>query len=299
MAARLWWSLALFLLLPMDAGAQVQPVAGGLPRVLVLEHLFTAGSTETVTVRLERRVKYWVTLSGPGTPEFLQTRRYHPPALVAPVGPSGPGAAGEFEVYPAETGVHVIRLTGLTPGSQVTIRVYRDDFETERMASLHDHDFAVGLYLGGGLHSGYRLDPTGGDPATHGSDLEGCLLADTGHWFSTCIGAGRQTLPSADLTLTWFFIEPRARVYSGHLVGDHRFDLGASVRVAQSPETGARHISPSLLAVGVYVVQHLSPNLRQRGWSIYAAWQHGRLGNVPETEDRDNNRLTAGLTWVP
>jgi hypothetical protein len=298
MAARLWWSMALFLLLPIDAGAQAPPVAGEFPRVLLLEHLFTAGSADTVTLRLERRVKYWATLSGPGTPEFLQTQRYHRAALVVPMEPSSPGTAREFEVYAAETRVHVIRLTGLTPGSQVTIRVYRDDFETERMAFLHDHDFAVGLYLGGGVHSGYRLDPTGG-AAAHGGDVEGCVLADTGHWFSTCIGAGRQTLPSADLTLTWFFIEPRARVYSGHLVGDHRFDVGASVRVAQSPETGARHISPSLLAVGVYVVQHLSANLRKRGWSIYAAWQHGRLGNVPETEDRDNNRLTAGLTWVP
>jgi hypothetical protein len=290
--------VGLFWLLPAHALAQVPASASDGAGVVIFERSFVGGTSDNVEVPLKRRVWYYATLSGAGAPEFLPAQHYHQPALVVPVTSTTEPGVAEFEVYAGWTGPHYVRVAGLAPGSAVTLRLYRNDSKTESAAVASDHDLALGLSLGGGIHSGYRLDPTGG-PADGGSDVEGCLLTDTGHWFSICLGAGRQTLPSADLKVLWFFLEPRARLISGHLFGDHRFDLGTSIRLAQGTETGEREISPSLAAVGVYAVHHLSADLRQRGWSIYTAWQYGRLGNVPETEDRDAVRLTAGLNWVP
>jgi hypothetical protein len=298
-ARRLSWALlALLALVRSVAAAQAPAAAPPEAGVVVLEHRFVEGTSETVSVPLTRRVRYRASVSGPGVPQFAPAQRYHQPALVV----ADPDREGNgfswFEVYPGETGAHYIRLSGLTEGSAVTLRVYRDDAETERAAEARDQDFAVGLSFGGGVHSGYRLDPTSG-VAESGSDLEGCLVADTGHWFSTCLGGGRQTLPSAGLSVTWFFLEPRARLISSHLFGRHRFDLGTSLRLAQATQTGPRGISPSLIAVGLHAVQHLSADMRQRGWSLYTAWQYGRIGNVPETEDRNTGRFSAGITWIP
>jgi hypothetical protein len=71
------------------------------------------------------------------------------------------------------------------------------------------------------------------------------VLAESGSRVSACIGIARQRFPDAGITVTWYFIEPRVRLWSG------------------------------------------------------LAYSHGRLGNVPETEFRHTNRITAGLAWVP
>jgi DNA gyrase inhibitor GyrI len=298
--ARLAWVLLALApgLAPAPAQAQSPDAVASGDAPLVLEHRFVEGTSETVTVPLTRRVRYWAVLSGPGNPQFIPAQRYRPPALV--VAATARGGDGEtwFELHPGDTGPHYVRLTGLAEGSAVTLRVYRDDAQTAHDDQARDHDFAVGLSLGAGVHSAYRLDPTAG-LAESGSAIEGCLVADTGNWFSACLGGGRETLPGADLSVTWLFLEPRARLLHAGVLGGRRFDLGAAVRVAQATQVGRRGISPSLLAAGLYAEQHLSSNLRQRGLSLYAAWQHGRLGNVPETEDRDTDRFTAGLTWLP
>jgi hypothetical protein len=292
--------LACLLLAVVPAAVQAQsPVAvPASDTALVLEHSFTEGTAETVSVPLVRRVRYWAVLTGPGNPQFIPAQRYQPAALL--VAAPGRDRAGEtwFELNPGESGPHYVRLTGLAEGSAVTLRVYRDDVRTAQDDEARDHDFAVGLSLGGGIHSGYRLDPTEG-LARSGSAIEGCLVADTGHWFSACLGGGRETLPGTDLSVTWLFLEPRARLLHTGAFGGRRFDLGAAVRVGQATQVGRRGISPSLLAAGLYAEQHLTSNMRQHGLSVYTAWQHGRLGNVPETEDRDTDRFTAGLTWIP
>jgi hypothetical protein len=295
-STRLAWLL--LALAPVAAQAQSPAASAPSDTALVLEHRFTEGTSETVSVPLTRRVRYWAVLTGPGNPQFIPAQRYRPAALV--VAAPGRGAGGEswFELAPGDSGPHYIHLSGLPDGSAVTLRVYRDDARTARDAEARDHDFAVGLSLGGGVHSGYRLDPTAG-LAQSGSAIEGCLVADTGHWFSACLGGGRETLPGADLSVTWLFLEPRARLLHTGAFGGHLFDLGAAVRVGQATQVGRRGISPSLLAAGLYAEQHLSANMRQHGLSVYTAWQHGRLGNVPETEDRDTDRFTAGLTWIP
>jgi hypothetical protein len=289
----------LFLLSSARLAAQVVAPADST-RIPMLEHSFTAGSSDSVLVILERRGVYSAEVIGaPATPTFQPVRRYLWPALVVPVSGVQVGQPPRFEVQPGATGPHVVRVSDLPPGATAILRLYRDDVEARSRAKSRDRDFAVGLLLGGGMHSGYRLDPTGGADPAGGRDVDLCILAQSGGRFGACLGMARQSFPDADFTVTWFFVEPRVRLVSGRLFGDLSTDLGAGLRLGQAPETGPRHISPSLLAVGFNVTQHLSPDGRRRGWSLYAAWLHGRLGNVPETERRDSDRVTAGLTWVP
>ena len=114
-----------------------------------------------------------------------------------------------------------------------------------------------------------------------------------------CVGIGHQSFPDADYGVTWVFVEPRVRAISGRLFGGSLTDLTAAFRLSQAPQTGPRALTPVLLALGVYLTQHLSGDGRRRDWSLYTAWHHGRLGNVPETEMRNVDRITAGLLWVP
>lgn len=293
--------LCIALLLVTPGHAIGQSVAGGTDagRVLIFEHDFAGGTADSVMVNLVRHVVYRAHTSGPGEPTFRPLRKYKWSALVVPAGKDPVRHTAEFEVHASETGPHVMRIAGLPPGGRVTLWLYEDTVETRRIADADDRDFSTGLSFGGGFHSGYRLDPTGGANPVGGGDVEGCILADTGTWFSVCLGVGRQSLPNAGLTVMWFFLEPRARFLSGQLLRGHRTDVGASIRFAQAPETGRRNISPSLLAAGLYLTQHLAGQNHSRGWSVYSAWQHGRLGNVPETERRSTDRFTAGLSWVP
>lgn len=299
MRFRMAAGVGVLLLTPPVLSAQDTAPAADSPQVLLLEHRFGTGSADSVVVTLEHRVMYWAEVTGPGTPAFQPLRRYGWSALVVPLDEGRDDRPRRFEVHPAASGPHLIALTDLAQGSAATLRVYRDEIETRRFAESHDRDFAVGLLLGIGVHTGYRLDPTGATDPVRGGDVEGCLMAQSGGGFGACIGVARQRLPDADLSVTWFFLEPRMRIVSGRLMGDLRTDLGAALRLGQAPETGPRHISPSLIAIGLHVTQHLAPGGRRRGWSVYAAWHHGWLGNIPEPTRRETNLFTAGLTWVP
>jgi hypothetical protein len=287
----------LLLTLHVLAAQNAAPVDSG--RVLIYEHRFVEGLAERAEVELKRRVLYWAELSGPGMPAFKPAGHSGFSALVVPAGKQADDRPRWLEVHAGKTGPHLIRITGLPPGSEPTLRIYRDDIETRRLAEEHDRDFAVGLSLGAGAHTGYRLDPTAGADPGGGSDVEGAVVAESGDWFAAAIGVGRQSLPGAGFSITWFFIEPKARLLTRQFFGRRRTDIGASIRFADASETGPRHISPYQLAAGIFVTQHLSAEGRRRGLSVYTAVLHGRLGNVPETERRTTNRVTAGVTWVP
>lgn len=289
--------VGLLLAASVSAAAQGADPLADSARVLILEHQFQ-GLTDTAVVTLDRRVVYWAEVSGgQEAPAFQPVRGSRWPALVVPVGEQTADGIRGFEVHPSSTGAHVVSLPDVAPGTPATLRLYRNQAETDRLAAAHDRDFAVGLLLGGGFHTAYRLDPV--DPGHPGGDVEGCLLAETGGRFGACLGIGRQMLPHAGYALTWFFIEPRARLASGSVIGSSRTDLGAALRLAQASESGPRNESPSLIAFALYITQHLAAEERRRGWRLYSAWHYGRLGNVAETEHRSTHRFTAGLMWVP
>jgi hypothetical protein len=282
---------------PPDGRASVS--AGDSSRVLVLEHQFTGEVPDSVVVELARHVFYVVEVSrASGTPVAKPLRKHQFPAIVASTG-QALGGGERFEMHTGWSGPHAMSLPELAPGSTAVVKLYRDEAATRRAADSHDRDLAMGFLLAAGRHSGYRLDPTGGEPPAGGGDVEGCVLAESGSRFGACIGSAVQSFPDADFAVTWFFVEPRFRLLSGTALGTSRTDLGISIRIAQGVETGRRHLSPSQLAFGVHIVQHLATQGFRRGWSVYAAYHRGWLGNVPETEFRSTNRFMTGLAWVP
>ena len=268
-------------------------------RVLLFELQFSPDSTESVVAVLERGVVYWAELTGPGTLAFQPVRRRGRPAFLVPDTARANDHHRRFEVYAVHAGPHAVTVSERPPGSAAGLRLYRDVIETRRIVSKLDRQPAIGVVIGGGLHSGYRLHPTSGADADRGQDVEGCVLAETGGRFGTCLGVGRQTLPGEGLTATWIFIEQRGGLVSARWVGGRRTDLGASLRYGQVLSAGTWHRNPGLAAFGLYVTQHFPADGRRRGLSAFCAWQHGRLVNTVETERRDTDRFTVGLIWLP
>jgi len=295
---RLAACVSLLLVTPSLLAAQNDMPAQDSDRVLLFEHRFSSDSSDNAVVMLERRVVYWAEVTGPGAPVFQPVQRHGQPAFLVPITEGAGDQPRRFEVYAIRTGPHMVSLSDLPPGSAAALRLYRDVVATRRIAEARYHRLAVGLLVGGGIHSGYRLDPTGGGDPDGGSDVEGCILAQIGDRFGTCLGVSWQSFPDAGFAATWLFIEERGRLGSGRWLDGRITDVGATVRYGQALSAGPRHLSPGLLALGLYVIHHLAIGGR-RGWSLYGAWHHGRLGNAPETELLDTDRFTAGIIWMP
>lgn len=295
--ARIW--IGLLLAIPSSLAAQQGDSARAHARELILEHRFDADASGEVVVNLARRIVYWVELTGQGTPVFAQAQRRFRDPFLALIAEGAGDIPRRFELHSRHTGPHRVTLSGIPSGSTAILRIFRDVLETERISEKRDRSLAVGLVLAGGVHSGYRLDPTGGLDPAGGGDVEGCFLAEAGERWGTCLGVGRQRFPDAGFTATWLFIEQRGRILSRRSFSSRRLDLGASLRYSYAPTAGPRRLHPALLGFGLQVTQHLAAEGRRRGWSLFVAFQHLRLGQAPETERLDADRLMAGLIWVP
>ena len=293
MTGRLTVWLLLFVVSGLVPAAAQNDLTRESRRVLVMEARVGPDSSAPVEVVLERRVVYWVELSEPAMPAFRR-RDGSTVAFVSPM----PGSSTSFEVFPRHSGTHVLTLTGHASGGSITARIYRDAAETERIAARRDRSLAVGVQVGAGAHTGYRLDPTGGADPSGGHDFEACLLAESGLPLGACIGLARQAFPDHGYTVTWLFLEPRVRVFAREWWGGRRIEIGGSVRFSAAFEVGPREYEPVQAALGVYVSQRLSAGGR-RGLSIVGAFQFARLGGTVETEFLDSQRLTLGVAWLP
>ncbi|HUR93902.1 MAG TPA: hypothetical protein VMY76_04935 [Gemmatimonadales bacterium] len=288
--------------LPMAFGVAVAPLAaqGTVPedrsRVLLMERSF-ASPMDTARAELRRGVMYWAELDGPGFPDVRWAGKYGQSALVVDAEPS-PHATRRFEVHAGRSGSYVVRVRGLEPGRVATVRLYRDDVETKRFADSRDREFSIGVFFGGGGHTGYRLEPAAGDPRG-GRQFEGGIATQSGGWFSALVGLSRQSVHNPDFAVAWFFLEPRARLVSGQLIRNHRSDLAFTLRVAAAPETGPHHLPPNLIAPGFTFIHHLASDGRRRGASLYTSWRHGWIGNVPETDRHTTDEFMVGLAWIP
>jgi hypothetical protein len=295
MSLRLSPILLTLTLAPASLAAQ-ENIPADSSRVLLLEQPFTS-LADSALVSLKRGAMYWAEVNGPGTPGVRAAGRYGQSALVVEAVAAGDGAR-RFEVHTGESGAHVVRMLGVPPGETATLKIYRDEAETERFAESRDRDFAIGLTFGGGGHTSYRLEPSVGDPRG-GRQFEGGIVTQSGSWFSAVLGLSRQSLHDPDFAVAWFFLEPRARVASGRFLGSGRTDLSLTLRVAAAPESGPHHLPPNLLAPGITVTHHLSSDGRRRGFSVYTSWRHGWIGNVPEDNRNTTDEFTAGLAWIP
>ena len=282
------------MLVPCHLTAQAAP--RDTTRVLVFEHRFGPDAGGQDTVRLRRGIVYRAEVEGTATPVIVGIGGAARETFVVPIDTIS--ATRRFEIYALQNGLHRVGVNPQTTGTITTLRLYMDSSETRRIAEKRDRALAIGVLLSGGIHSGYRFDPTGGENPAGGSDVEGCLLAE-GTRFGACIGAGRESMPDASFAVTWLFLEGRGRVWSGYLWGERRTDVGATLRYSQALNAGPRALSPGLLGVGLFVSQNLTATRYRRGLRAVLAWQHGRLGNAPETERLDTDRLTAGIAWLP
>jgi hypothetical protein len=292
-APHLWLGLALAASSVLVA--QEPEGARGTHRVPLLTRWFGPDSAAPVVVHMERGGVYWVRLSGPGTP-VLQPQGGGQAASVVAV----TGAAAEhrwFQVRAIQAGPHVVSVIDQTAGATSLLRLYRDVVATRRTADRRDREVTGGVAVAAGVHTGYRFDPTGGADPGGGSDVEACALIETGGRFGTCVGFARQSLPDAGFIAYWLFLEPRVRLADSDFLAGRRTELGAALRISQALSAGPRHLSPQLLGIGLYVIHRLSTG--RHGWSLQGAWQHGRLGNAPETELLDTDRFTAGMIWIP
>ncbi len=288
----LWAGLALAA--PALLRAQAVPPAGDSNLVLQLEHRFSDAS-ERVVVTLERGVAYRISVAGPGTPECQDTVRGTASAFVSPVTPVAGDSLRMFEVYPYKTGAHALRLTGLPPGTTAMLRLYHDVSETRRTRPAEPF-LTFGVQIGAGAHTGYRVDSTAGSPPKGGTDWDACALVEIRDRLGLSVGIGEQSFPSTSYSVGWTFVEARGRLASAQLLGGYRTDLGVAARYAEASGVGPGNYNPDLVALGLVVTQHFSAT--HHGWSLVAGWQHGRLGHVPEKQQRDSDRFMVGVSWV-
>jgi hypothetical protein len=267
------------------------------PEVLLVEHRWRAGSVDSVVVFLKRDGVYRAEILG--SVASLTAIPASPPRYPAFVPRVGTTEAPEvFELHPARTGKHVLRLAGFPGGSEALLRIYSNDAEARVLVQQKDREWGIGLGLTAGHHSGYRVQATSPD-SPGGSDVEGYVILDSGRGVSGCFGAGYQSLSEIGYGVAWAFAEARAQIFGRTFLGHELTQVGLSLRIAQGGITGSRSIDPSLLAAGIILTQHLTPGGRARGWSLQASFQHGWLGHMPELDHRQFSRLAGGLAWVP
>lgn len=276
--------------------AQRDTVAGQGDRRLVVERQLPGDSTTGVTVALVRRVVYWVEVSGPGRLSAVPARRGRP-GFIVPIDSGRAGSVQRFELYALEAGEYDLRLSG-APGTTSTIRLYVDAAQTADIAARRDRELSVGVYASAGIHTGYRLDPTGGAQPRGGSDLEACLLAEFAGRFGTCIGMLRQAFPDHGFSVAWLFIEERVRLVSARGLGGKLVSGGVILRLSRAGAAGPRGLTANQAGVGFYLRQRIASEDR-RGWSAVVSWMHGRQGGGLETEKLDTDRITVGLVWMP
>lgn len=276
--------------------AQHDTLAGRRDRRLLVERQLPGDSTAGVTVALVRRVVYWVEVSGPGRLSAIPARRGRP-AFIVPIDSGRDGAVQRFELYAPGAGTYDLRLSG-APGTTSTLRLFVDAAQTADIAARRDRELSVGVYSAAGFHTGYRLDPTGGDPPRGGSDLEACLLAEFADRFGTCIGVLRQSFPDHGFSVAWLFIEERVRLVSTQGLGGKLVSGGVMLRLSRAGAAGSRGLSANQAGVGVYLRQRIG-SLDRRGFSAVVSWMHGRQGGGVETEKLDTDRITIGLVWMP
>jgi len=291
--------LALLTMAGARLAAQIPTPSRDSTRVLVLEHRFTSDSSDTLVLTLDRSLVYQVEITGPGTPVFQAARRGQLSGFVVPLAEGGVDQPRRFEVYAVRSGLHRILLTDIPSGAVATLRLYNAISLARHIEERRDRAPAVGIQVGGGIHGGYRLDPTGGADPRGGSDAEGCVLVEAANRVGACLGFSRQAFPDAGFGVTWAFLEERTRIATSYFLGGRRTDLAISLRLSTALAAGPRGHKANLLSLGLLLTQRLASKGHRRGLSIFLSWQHTRLGNALETELLDSNRLIAGFAWVP
>lgn len=277
--------------LMLGAGfASAQTPTPAAARHVVAEQLL-AGADSSFTIELDDRRVYRLELAGPsGAPSVnLMDRR----GTRAFLNPRGDGA---WELYPAASDVHLVRITSLAPGDTVRVRILVDleemEARRERRTERLGRSLAIGISAGAAARGGFGLDGPGSELVSGGTELEGGLWAGVPTArFSALLGASWAGAVDDSPGITWFFAEPRVR-----LMQRSRMELGTSLRLGfASIRNGEKN--PSIVAPGAFIAYRLTDTPTHRGPRVHVGYAYGIIDNVGGKWEK-THRGTAGLVWI-
>lgn len=278
---------------------------------LVLHHVFAQGS-EAPRISLRKDAVYRVDLRGPGRGLRLRSTAPHArsPFVALTSAMADVESAAVYQVYGADSGDYEVSLAA--PGNGPTsIDLYLDRRLTaERYAKASSPRWTIGIEVSAGGHGGYQIGSTyvtepgppteriPTDPDDPGLALEGCLSIHSGRRFSGCLGLEHQNRPGDDMSVDWYFLEPRFTVFQSQ--GPHPLDAGVSLRFAQGSQGTDVAVDPSMVAPGAFVAYDLNRRPTGQGLSLRASGYFAWLGNTNTTGDTPTTfRVAAGVNWHP
>lgn len=276
---------------------------------IVLHHIFTP-TTPTAHVAFRRNVVYRAELRGSGLGLRIRALAAHGrnpfTGLIGTLPGDEPG--GVYQIYGADSGAYEASLTTVTGATSLDIYLDRK-LSAERLARANRPRWTIGLEVSAGAHGGYQIGstyistgPSGDriptDTDDGGTAIEGCLSIRSGRRFSGCLGFEHQSRPGDDMSVDWFFIEPRFAAYQSQ--GTHPVEAGVSMRLAQGSQGTDVAVDPSMLAPGLFVAYDLHRRPTGQGLSLRASGYYAWLGNTNTTGDKPTTfRLAAGVNWHP
>lgn len=261
--------------------AQAAPAAPasdtGRTDVLVLDHLFESGLLEHVPVFLQKDAVYRAEFDHPGVQLEWYTQPGDQPPYSIEVGQNlDPENRVTYEVYPSKDETVELRVVGGQPGEATHLKLYRDIRATKhRVAMVHAPGWAIGLEFQAGLHTSYAGDTAFG---TGGTTLEACLSFRAGPGIASgtsgCAFGVEFQNGVSQFRLTYFYIEPRFRLFGAEPVAGHPSTegglliRGALGSYAQTTGAGIAPPDPKVLGFGAYIARDIESDEKGNGWAI-------------------------------
>lgn len=294
-------ALALSLACAGMGAAQNRPArSADADTVLILEHRFAGGTPDSAEVRLDKTLVYRIELLGGGGTPDIRPPGHGAAAFSARLDSERRPGRARFEMYPFTTGLHFVRMTGLSAADTVLLRIYSDSAgsvaEQARVFQHAGSAWTLGFELAAGTHSSFLLSTSQFDPADTartGVDAElGIVFSSSFNRLSAAAGVSVEPIAGSETRGTWFFFEPRIR-----LIRTGTIDGGLVLHVAQGSFRRST-ISPVLLAGGIIVTKHFSHDALRRGLAMQLRYFYGSVTNVA-AQGQHAHHVWLGLTWKP
>lgn len=278
---------------PSGTAAQVPDTVMG--DTLLAYREVTALRQDSLVLVLRRHGQYRVLLSQPLMSVVANPLKRGRQAFAAQVTPGQFAPYTILEVHPYSTGEYNLTVTGFATTDTVRFWLWADRGEELRSRERRDRQWGIGLLVGAGYHTGYRVQSIDPAAAKSSPDFEAGLLFGSSGILSGLIGVTHQARYSGAGNVFWVFAEPRVRAYHAKRPG-LPVDVDLAFRIARG------HVEvhdPSLLGIGAVVSRALNQRPGARGWRVGLSVMYARLGNVGASDDRTFLRGGLSLSWLP
>lgn len=278
---------------PWRAAAQVTDTVVG-SRLLV-NPVLRGPFPDTLTLELFKHAQYRIAVWPSATQIRVVPQQHADRDEFAPRVREGDRfRATAIELYPQETGPHLLLVSPPEGGSEVRIWIWEDS-AAETVARIKaEHRWSVGLSAALGVTTGYVVTESSAPGASQSA--EAGVLIGSGSRLAFLLGFGNDPRPSAEVSVNWAFVEPRFRVVNWKAAG-REMELNAVLRWGQGNSTSIAK-DPSLSAIGVLVTWHLDHRGGFRGWLLGAEALVGTIANLDVPPQR-TARFRISLSWLP